>query len=141
MFSRSVMSDSLQPCELQLARLPCPSQSPGACPNSCLLNQWFHPTLSSSVVSSSCLQSFPASGSFLWVLSSHHVINYLNWTVFTLSSSILDFTQVKYLFLQSVFKQSLDFALFTHYETLIFCTATKSSHLSFLLVDGLHSLY
>ena len=46
-------------------RLPCPSLSPGACSNSCPLSQWCHPTISSSVVPfSSCLQSFPASGSF-----------------------------------------------------------------------------
>ena len=47
-------------------RLPCPSPSPGACSNSCPLNQWCHPTISSSVTPfSSYLQSFPASGSFL----------------------------------------------------------------------------
>ena len=55
-----------QPHGLQHARLPCPSPTPGACSNSCLLNQWCHPTISSFVVPfSSCLQSFPASGSFL----------------------------------------------------------------------------
>ena len=51
---------------LQHARLPCPSLTPGACSNSCLLSWWCHPTLSSSASPfSSCLQSFPASGSFL----------------------------------------------------------------------------
>ena len=45
--------------------LPCPSPSPGVCSNSCPSNWWCHPTISSSVVLfSSCLQSFPASGSF-----------------------------------------------------------------------------
>ena len=64
-FSCSVVSDSLQPNGLQHARLPCPSPSPRACSNSCPLNQRPHPTISSSVVAfSSCLQSFPASGSF-----------------------------------------------------------------------------
>ena len=64
-FSRSVVSHSLQPQWLQHTRLPCPSPTPGACSNSCLLNQWCHPTISSSVIPfSSCLQSFPASGSF-----------------------------------------------------------------------------
>ena len=59
------MSYSLWPHGLQDARLPCPSPSPGICSNSCLLSQWCHPTISSSVVPfSSCLQSFPASGSF-----------------------------------------------------------------------------
>ena len=57
--------DSSQPHGLQHARLPCPSPTPGACPNSCPSSQWCHPTSSSSVVPfSSCLQSFPASGSF-----------------------------------------------------------------------------
>ena len=66
LFSRSVMSDSLWPHGLQHARLPCPSPTPGACPNSCPSSQWYHPTTLSSVVPfSSCLQSFPASGSFL----------------------------------------------------------------------------
>ena len=65
LFSRSVMCNSLWPHELQHARLPCLSPSPRACSNSCPLSQWSHPTISSSVVSfSSCLQSFPASGSF-----------------------------------------------------------------------------
>ena len=50
---------------LQHARLPCPSPNPGACSNSCPSSRWCHPTISSSVVPfSSCLQSFPASGSF-----------------------------------------------------------------------------
>ena len=66
LFNRSVMSDSLWPHGLQHARLPCPSPTPGACTNSCSLSQWCHPTIWSSVVPfSSCLQSFPASGSFL----------------------------------------------------------------------------
>ena len=64
-FSRSVVSDSLQPHELQHARLPCPSPTPRVYPNSRPLSWWCHPTISSSVVPfSSCPQSFPASGSF-----------------------------------------------------------------------------
>ena len=63
--SCSVMSDSLWPHGLQHTRLPCPSPTPGACSNSCPSSQWWHPTISSSVIPfSSCLQSFPASGSF-----------------------------------------------------------------------------
>ena len=59
------MSDSLQPHELQHARPPCPSPTPRVYLNSCPLNWWCHPTISSSVVPfSSCPQSFPASGSF-----------------------------------------------------------------------------
>ena len=53
------------PMDLQHARLPCPSLSPGVCSNSGPLNWWCHPTISSSVIPfSSCLQSFPASRSF-----------------------------------------------------------------------------
>ena len=64
-FSNSVVSDSSRPRGLQHAKLPCPSPTPRACSNSCPLSRWCHPTISSSVVPfSSCLQSFPASGSF-----------------------------------------------------------------------------
>jgi len=63
LFSHSVMSNSLWPHGLQHTRLPCSSLSPGACSNSYPLTQWCHPT-TSSVVFSSCLQSFLASGSF-----------------------------------------------------------------------------
>ena len=64
-FSRSVVSDSLWPHGLQHARPPCPSPTPGAYSNSCPSSRWCHPTISSSVIPfSSCLQSFPASGSF-----------------------------------------------------------------------------
>ena len=59
------MSDSLQPHGLPHARLPCPSPTPGAYSNLCPLSWWCHPTMSFSVIPfSSCLQSFPASGSF-----------------------------------------------------------------------------
>ena len=64
-FSHSVVFNSLQPHGLQHTRLPCPPPTPGACSNSCPSSRWYHPTLSSSVGPfSSCLQSFPASGSF-----------------------------------------------------------------------------
>ena len=64
-FSHLVVSDSLWPHGLQKARLPCLSLSPGVSSNSCSLNQWCYPTISSSVIPfSSCLKSFPASGSF-----------------------------------------------------------------------------
>ena len=63
-FSYSVVSDSLQPHELQHARPPCPSPTPGVHPNPCPSNGWRHPTILSSVVPfSSCPQSFPVSGS------------------------------------------------------------------------------
>ena len=59
------MPDSLWPHGLQYARLPCPSPTPTAYSNSCPSHQWCHPTISSFVIPfSSCLQSFPASGSF-----------------------------------------------------------------------------
>ena len=64
-FSHSVVSDSLQPHGLQHTWLTYPSPNPRDCSNSCPLSQWCQPTISSSVVPfSSCLQSFPASGSF-----------------------------------------------------------------------------
>ena len=56
---------TLQPHESQHARPPCPSPTPGVHSDSCPSSQWCHPTVSSSVVPfSSCLKSFPASGSF-----------------------------------------------------------------------------
>ena len=63
-FSRSVISNSLQPHGLQHTRLPCPSPTPRACSNSCPSCQWCHPTTSFSVVLFSSLQSFLASRSF-----------------------------------------------------------------------------
>ena len=64
-FSRSVVSNSLQPDELQHARPPCPSPTARVYPKPCPLSQWCHPTISSSVAPfSSCPQSPPASGSF-----------------------------------------------------------------------------
>ena len=64
-FSRSVVSDSLQPHESQHAKPPCPSPTPGGHSDSRPLSQWCHPVISSSVVPfSSCPQSLPASESF-----------------------------------------------------------------------------
>ena len=62
--SHSVMFHSFWPHELQHANLPCPSLSPRTCSNSCLLSLWCHPTISSSVVPFSYLNSFVTSGSF-----------------------------------------------------------------------------
>ena len=65
LFNCQVMSDSSWPHEVQQARLPCPSPSPGVCSSSCPLHWWCHPTISSSVILFSfCPQSFPASGTF-----------------------------------------------------------------------------
>ena len=56
----------LRPHELQHARPPCPSPTPGVHPNSCASSQWYHPAISSSIVPfSSCPQFLPASESFL----------------------------------------------------------------------------
>ena len=64
-FSRSVVSNSLRPHELQHTSPPCPIPTPRAYLNSCPLSWWCHPTISFSVIPfSSCLQFFPASGSF-----------------------------------------------------------------------------
>ena len=64
-FSRSVVSSSLRPHEPQHARPSYPSATPRVYPNSCPLSPRCHLTISSSVVSfSSCLQCFPAQGSF-----------------------------------------------------------------------------
>ena len=63
-FSHSVVSDSLPPHALQHTRLPCASLTPRASSNLRPCSWWCHPTISSPVVPFSCLQSFPASGSF-----------------------------------------------------------------------------
>ena len=64
-FSLSVVSDSLRPHEPQHARPPCPSPTTGVYPNPCPLSQWYHATISFSVIPfSSHLQYFPESGSF-----------------------------------------------------------------------------
>ena len=81
LFSCSVMSNSLQPHELQHTRLSSPSLSAGVCSHSCPLSQWCHPTISSFVVSFS--PSPPAcslsqhQGLFQWVGSSHQVAKIL----------------------------------------------------------------
>ena len=65
-FSHSVVSNYLRPHELQHTRLPCPSPTPRTCSNSCPSSQWWHPTISSSVIPFfSCLQYFPTSESLL----------------------------------------------------------------------------
>ena len=57
--------DSLFMWDTMDARPPCPSPFPRVCPSSCPLNQWCHPTISSfAALFSSCLQTFPLSGSF-----------------------------------------------------------------------------
>ena len=65
LISPSVVSDSLRPHRLQHTGLPCPSPTTRVYPNSCPSSQWWHPTISSSVISFSRLQFFPASGSLV----------------------------------------------------------------------------
>ena len=79
-FSRSVRSDSLRPHELQHARPRCPSPTVGVYSNSCPLNRWCHPTISSSVVPSP--PTFNLSqhqGLFTWVSSLHQVAKVLEF--------------------------------------------------------------
>ena len=64
LLSVSVLSDSLWPHGRQHTWLPSGSQSPEVCSSLCPSNWWYHPTISSSVIPFSCLQSFPGSGSF-----------------------------------------------------------------------------
>ena len=64
-FSRSVVSSSLRPHELQHAKPPCRPPTPGVHSNSCPSSQWCHPAISSSIIPfSSCPQCLPASDSF-----------------------------------------------------------------------------
>ena len=86
-FSPWVMSDSLRLYEPQHARPPCPSPTPGVHPNSCPLNWWCHPTISSSVVPfSSCPNPSQHQGLFQWVNSSHEVAKVLEFS-FNISPS------------------------------------------------------
>ena len=79
-FSRSVVSDSLWPHESQQTRPPCPSPTPRVHPDPRPLSRWCHPTISSSLVPFSfCPQSFPESGSFKWVSTSHQVAKVLEF--------------------------------------------------------------
>ena len=65
-FSRSVMSDSLRPHEMQFTSPPCPSLTPGVHPNSCPSSQWCHPAISSSVVPFSSCPHHSSKASILW---------------------------------------------------------------------------
>ena len=79
-FSCSVVSDSLWPHELQHARPPCLSPTPGVHPNSCPSSQWCHPAIPSSVIPfSSCPQSPQHQSFFQWVNSSHQVAKVLEF--------------------------------------------------------------
>ena len=75
--SHSVVSNSLQPHELQHARLPYPSLSPGVCSNSCPLSQWCHPTISYLLPPSLALSLPQHQGLFQWVSSLYQVAKVL----------------------------------------------------------------
>ena len=79
-FSRSVVSNSLRPHELQHTRPPCPSPTPGVHSDSRPSSQWCHPAISSSAVSfSSCPQSLPVSEYFPMSQLSHEVAKVLEF--------------------------------------------------------------
>ena len=79
-FSRSVVSDSFQPHELQHARPPCPSPTPGVHSDSCPSSQWYHPATSSSVMPfSSCPNLSQHQSLFQWVNASHEVAKVLEF--------------------------------------------------------------
>ena len=81
-FSRSVVSDSLQLHGLQHTRLPCPSQTPRACSDSCPLSQWRHPNISpSGIPFSSCLHLSQYQGLLQWVSSLHQLSKVLEFQV------------------------------------------------------------
>ena len=100
-FSLSVVSDSLQPHELQHARPPCPSPTPGVHSDSSPSSWWCHPAISSSVIPfSSCPQSLPALGSFpmsqlfAWG-GQRHFLELVNLPV--ISYSFLEILRIRYL--------------------------------------------
>ena len=79
-FSHQVVSDSLWPRVLQHTRIPCPSSTPRVYSSSCPVNQWYHPTISSSVDPSPlALKLSQHQGIFQWVSSSHQVAKVLEF--------------------------------------------------------------
>ena len=79
-FSRSVVSDSLQPHRLQHARPPCPSPTRGVYSNSWPLSQWCHATISSLESPSSAFSLSQHQGLFKWVISSHRWPKYWSFS-------------------------------------------------------------
>ena len=102
LFSCSVMSESLQPHELQHARLPCPSISPGIFSDSSPLNWWCHPTISSSAAPFPTLNLSQHRGLFQWVSSSHQVAEVLELQ-FKLEAAYFFFSKTTWLFGVTVF--------------------------------------
>ena len=122
-------------------RLPCPSPTPGACSNSCPLSWWCHPTISSSLIPFySCLQSFPASGSFpmsrLFTPGGHSIgastsasvllMNIQGWLPLGSTGLILQFKELSRVFSSTIIQKHLFFSshtslLFSHSKSHI-CT-------------------
>ena len=81
LFSCLLMSDSLQPHGPQLARLSCPSLSPGTCSNSCPLSQWCHPTISSSVAPAPPALNLSKHQGLFQGVASHQVAKYWSFSI------------------------------------------------------------
>ena len=136
-FNHSVVSDSLWPHELQHARLPCPSPTPGACSNSCPSSRWCHPTIPSSVsLFSSCPQSFPASGSFpnSFLAILYHVTLLLKLFVFIIKRKqhpiliiCIAFSLASFSYLFHYLSPQL-YCRFHEYGCLVFLLQIPSSH-------------
>ena len=110
LFSCSVVSDSLWPHRLRHSRIPCPSLSSRVCSNSCPLNWWCHPTVSSSVTPFSfCPQSFPASGAFLvsWLFASGGPSIGVSASASVLSMNIQDWFPLRLIGLISLLSKGL----------------------------------
>ena len=137
-FSHSVVSDSLQPHGQQHARPPCPSPTPRAYSNSCPLHQWCHPAISSSVVPfSSCLQSFPASGSFpvSWFFTSGGQSIGVSASASVLTMNIQDWYPLGWTDLISLQSKDSQESSKTQFKTI------SSSALSFLYSPTLTSIH
>ena len=77
--SCSIVSDSLWPHGLQLARPPCPSPTPGAYSSSCPLSRWCHPTHPPLSPSPPAFNLSQHQGLFKSVSSSHQVAKLLEF--------------------------------------------------------------
>ena len=130
------MSNSLQPHRLQHTRLPCPSPTPRVCSKSCPLIRWCHPTISPSVVPFSCLQSFPASGSFLmsqFFISGGQSIG-VSASASVLAMSIQDWFPFRTDWLDLLAVQGTLKSLLQHHSS----KASKLQHSAFFIVQLSH---
>ena len=121
-FSLSVMSDSWWPHGPQYARLPCPLPTPRACANSCPLSQWCHPTISSSVVPISCLQSFQHQGLFQWVSSLHQMTKVLELQL------QLQHQSFQWIFQTDFFEDWLVWSPYSTRDTQVFSNTSVQKH-------------